>query len=43
MARCETVKVIRDGNEVVINKEDLQKSDKLAGEKPAKKAPKKAK
>jgi len=44
MARCETVKIIRDGNEVIINKDDLQKTDKLASEKPAtKKAHKKAK
>jgi len=37
MPRCETLKVIRNGDEVIINKEDLQKSDKLASEKPKRK------
>lgn len=38
MAACETVKIIREGGEVVINKSDYDpKEHKLAGEKKAKK------
>jgi hypothetical protein len=43
MSRCETVVIDRDGSPVVINKSDLQKTDKLYSDKPAKVEPKAAK
>lgn len=43
MSRCETVTVNRNGVPVIINKTDLQKTDKLYSVKPAKVEPKAAK